>query len=308
MTFQGRHADELAALLAVASEGSLVAAARLLSKDPTVISRRLTAMEKRLGVRLLVRSTRQVQLTDAGNRLVEQLQHAEALIAEAQQEAAAQAAELRGKLKVAFPAAMGRMWLAPLLARFMRAYPALEVEVRFDDRYVDLIADRFDIAIRVGVLSDSRLVAKKLGHHARVLGASADYLREHGSPSAPEDLPRHNCLELMTLNSYPQWKLQRGDLQAHVRVQGTLRSEDSIALLEAARAGVGIIGAGEWLMAQDFAAGHLVRVLPDWSFDSDGGIFLVRPSSTLAPARTRAFMDFMCQQFAAGMPWPSAAA
>jgi DNA-binding transcriptional LysR family regulator len=295
--------DELAALLAVARAGTFVAAGRALQRHPTIVSRRIAALEARLGVRLLERTTRQVRLTEAGERLAARVRAASETILDAEIEASAGAADLRGNLKLAFPAAMGRQWLAPLLPSFLRQYPALTVEVDYSERYVDLVAEGFDAAIRVGVLSDSRLVARRLGDLRRVLCASPDYLRHHGIPVTPQELAGHNCLGFTGLASFPEWRLSDGRTTETATVQGSLISNDSSALLDAARAGIGILGAGEWLMAQDFAQGTLVRVLPGWTFDADGGIYLVRPSVRFTPARTDAFVEWIGEQFRHGPPW-----
>lgn len=295
--------DELAALLAVARGGSFVAAGRSLLRHPTIVSRRITALEARLGVRLVERTTRQVKLTPAGERLAEQVRLASDALVEAEIEASADAVELRGRLKLAFPSALGRQWLAPLLPEFMRLHPALQIEVDYGERYIDLVAEGFDAAVRVGALRDSRLVAKKLCGHRRVLGASPDYLKRCGEPREPRDLTNHNCICLPAFASFPSWKLKRGNVEETVLAQGSLLANDSLALLEAARQGVGILGGGEWLMARDFAEGALVPVLPDWSFDADGGVFLVRPSVRYAPARVQAFALWLTQHFSNGAPW-----
>ena len=298
-----RHVDELAALLAVAREESFVAAGQSLQRHATVVSKRIAALERRLGVRLIERTTRRVRLTEAGARLAERLRSAGDLILEAETEASAGAAELRGKLRLALPAAMGRLWIAPLLPSFLLRYPALEVEAHYSERYVDIVAEGFDAAVRVGVLSDSRLIAKRLGHHRRVLGASPDYVRRRGAPATPRELAGHNCLGFTGLASFPEWRLSDGRRKETVIARGSLVSNDSGALLEAAKAGIGILGAGEWLMSRDFAAGTLVRILPEWTLDSDGGIHLVRPSVKFAPARTEAFVAWIGEQFRRGMPW-----
>lgn len=299
------HADELAALLAVATEGSFVAAARLLERDPTIVSKRIAALEQRLGVRLLERTTRQVKLTDAGTRLAERVRLAHSIVAEAEEDAATGAAELRGTLRLAFPAALGRMWLAPLIPEFLRQYPALHLDIDYSERYIDLIAEGFDAAIRVGVLSDSRLVAKRLASHRRILAASPRYLRHYGVPQTPQDLSEHNCLEFASLANYPEWELTTGKRSQTVRARGTVRSNDSMALLDAARAGIGIIGAGEWLMTRDLASGKLVRVLPEWSFGTNGAVHIVRPSTRYPLARTQAFVDWITGVFSNGAPWES---
>jgi DNA-binding transcriptional LysR family regulator len=299
----GHHVDEIAAFLAVAAENSFVAAGRSLQRHPTVVSKRIAALEERLGIRLLERTTRQVKLTEAGARLAERLQSAAALIAEAEQQASAGAAELRGKLRLAFPAAMGRHWLGPMLPEFLALHPLLSVEVHYSERYVNLVADGFDAAIRVGALADSQLIAKKLSDHRRILCASPDYVKLHGMPETPRDLATHNCLGFTRLASFPDWRLSYRDHKETVTASGSLISNDSDALLAAARAGVGILGAGEWLMSRDIEAGTLVRVLPEWILDSQGGVYLVRPSTRFAPAKTEAFAEWIITKFSSGPPW-----
>lgn len=189
-----RHIDEMTALLAVAATQSFVAAGKAVERHPTIISKRIASLEVRLGVRLVERTTRQVQLTDAGKRLADQFRTAIELIDEAQQEATETAADLRGCLKLALPATMGRLWLAPQLPGFMEKHPKLELEVDYSDAVVDLVEGGFDAAIRIGHLADSRFVARKLADHQRILAASPAYLARHGMPLAPTDLQTHNCL------------------------------------------------------------------------------------------------------------------
>ncbi|SCK22008.1 LysR family transcriptional regulator [Vogesella sp. LIG4] len=301
--FDNQHSDEIAALLAVASEGSFVAAGRLLQRHPTVVSKRVAAMEARLGIRLIERTTRQVRLTDAGMQLTQKLRTAINLITEAEQEASAGAAEVRGTLRLALPAAMGRQWLAPLMPAFLVAYPQVSIVADYSERFVDIIAEGFDLAIRMGELHDSRLIAKKLGDHRRILCASPAYIAAHGLPGSPQALAQHNCLRFSGFATFPQWRLSNGSQQQTVLVAGSMTSNDSEALLAAACAGSGILAAGEWLMSRDIAAGKLVRVLPDWQLDAPGGIYLVRPSARFAAASTLAFKAWIEERFRTGLPW-----
>lgn len=301
--FDNRHSDEIAALLAVASEGSFVAAGRLLQRHPTVVSKRVSALEARLGIRLIERTTRQVRLTDTGSQLAQKLRAAIDLIAEAEQEASAGAAEVRGILRVAFPAAMGRKWLAPMLPAFLEAYPRVFIVADYSERFVDIIDEGFDLAIRIGELHDSRLIARKIGDHRRILCASPAYIEAHGQPATPQELADHNCLRFSGFASFPEWHLTCDEEQQAVLVSGSMTSNDSEALLAAARAGVGILGAGEWLVIQDIAAGKLVRVLPEWQLDAQGGIYLIRPSAKFATASTQAFKSWIEARFSAGFPW-----
>jgi DNA-binding transcriptional LysR family regulator len=298
-----QHADELATLLALHAEGSFAAAGRALNKHPSVLSKRLAALEARLGVRLVERTTRQLRFTDDGLRLVEKVRHAALLIAEAEKEAAQGAREVRGRLRLSMPAAMGRRWLSPMVAGFAMAHPEVVVEVEYAERFVDIVAEHFDAAIRIGELQDSRLVATRLCEHRRILCAAPAYLQRHGTPQVPADLAQHNCLGFTGLRSYPEWRLTRDGVTASVQIRGTLVSNDNEALLAAARLGLGIMAGGDWLLGPDVAAGNLVPVLQDWGLNAHAGIYLVRPSGRFHTAAMAAFKDWMAQQFAQGAPW-----
>ena len=301
--FDSRRADELATLLALHEQGSFAAAGRQLERHPTVLSKRLSSLETRLGIRLVERSTRQLRFTDEGQRLVAKVREASRLIAEAEQEAAEGAATVRGRLRLALPAAMGRRWLSGMIADFVLAYPQVTVETEYADRFVDLIGEGFDAAIRIGELADNRLVASKLCDHVRILCASPQYLARHGVPAEPEQLPEHNCLGFSGLRSFPEWRLKSGAHQVNVKVTGSLRSNDNEALLEAARRGVGILAGGDWLMGEDLASGNLVRVLPQWQLDVAAGIYLVRPTARLNTAALGAFKAWLEDRFKGGAPW-----
>lgn len=301
--FDSRRADELATLLALHEQGSFAAAGRQLERHPTVLSKRLSSLEARLGIRLVERSTRQLRFTDEGERLVAKVREASRLIAEAEQEATEGAVTVRGRLRLALPAAMGRRWLSGMLADFVLAYPQVTLEAEYADRFVDLIGEGFDAAIRIGELADNRLVARKLCDHVRILCASPDYLAQHGVPAQPEDISGHNCLCFSGLRSFPEWRLMSGEQQMNVKVTGSLRSNDNEALLEAARRGVGILAGGDWLMGEDLASGRLVRVLPHWQLDVAAGIYLVRPTARLNTAALGAFKTWLEARFKAGAPW-----
>lgn len=301
--FDSRQADELATLLALSEHGSFAAAGRMLQRHPSVLSKRLSALELRLGIRLVERTTRQLRFTDEGQRLVSQLRHAVSLISKAEQEAAQGAAQVRGRLRLALPAAMGRLWLSAMVSEFALAYPEVSLEVEYSERFVDIVAEGFDTAIRIGELSDNRLVARKLCDHRRILCAAPAYLQRQGEPKTPADLAEHNCLGFTGLHSYPEWKLTRDGDQQSIRVRSAMVSNDNEALLSAARMGLGILAGGEWLMTRDIDSGHLVRVLPDWQLDADAGVYLVRPSAKYNTATTTAFKHWIEAAFARGAPW-----
>jgi DNA-binding transcriptional LysR family regulator len=268
-----------------------------------VLSKRLGALELRLGIRLVERTTRQLRFTDEGQRLVSQLRHAVSLISQAEQEAAQGAAQVRGRLRLALPAAMGRLWLSTMVSEFALAYPEVSLEVEYSERFVDIVAEGFDAAIRIGELSDNRLVARKLCDHRRILCAAPAYLQRQGEPKTPADLAEHNCLGFTGLHSYPEWKLTRDGDQQSIRVRSAMVSNDNEALLSAARMGLGILAGGEWLMTRDIDSGQLVRVLPDWQLDADAGVYLVRPSAKYNTATTTAFKHWIEAAFARGAPW-----
>ncbi|MBD9601537.1 MULTISPECIES: LysR family transcriptional regulator [unclassified Pseudomonas] len=301
--FDSRQADELATLLALSEHGSFAAAGRMLQRHPSVLSKRLGALELRLGIRLVERTTRQLRFTDEGQRLVSQLRHAVSLISQAEQEAAQGAAQVRGRLRLALPAAMGRLWLSTMVSEFALAYPEVSLEVEYSERFVDIVAEGFDAAIRIGELSDNRLVARKLCDHRRILCAAPAYLQRQGEPKTPADLAGHNCLGFTGLHSYPEWKLTRDGDQQSIRVRSAMVSNDNEALLSAARMGLGILAGGEWLMTRDIDSGQLVRVLPDWQLDADAGVYLVRPSAKYNTATTTAFKHWIEAAFARGAPW-----
>lgn len=297
--------DELLALVAVAREGSFALAGKLLQRHPTIVSKRIAALEDRLGVRLIERTTRSVRLTDAGRKLARQVQDAQQMLEDAEAEAMSGSSELRGMIRLSLPAAMGRKWIAPLIPEFLKHHPLIKLHVRFSDQFVDLLREEVDIAVRIGILSDSGMIARKLGNHQRILAASPDYLRKRGSPTHPVELAHHACLQFSGFSSYPEWRLTNGTERVSVVGRGQLTSSDSEALVHAALSGLGILGGGEWLFAREFSNGRLVRVLPDWAFDVDGGIYLVRPSRHHAPAHITTFCDWIADRFANGPPWQS---
>jgi len=295
-----QHADELATLLALSDGGSFAAAGRALQRHPSVLSKRLNALERRLGVRLVERTTRQLHLTHEGLRLVEKLREAMGLIAQAQKEAAEGAQQVRGRLRVSVPAAMGRRLLSAMLVEFALAHPQVTLEVEYADRLVDIVGERFDAAVRIGTLADSRLVATRLCGHQRILAASPAYLQQHGTPQAPTDLAQHHCLGFTGLVSYPEWQLTTRTGESHtVVVRSHLVSNDNEALLTAATMGAGILAGGDWFIQPGIDAGQLVRVLPQWQLNADTGIYLVRPSARFSTAAMAAFRTWVVDWFAA---------
>jgi DNA-binding transcriptional LysR family regulator len=298
----GSNLDDVAAFLAVVSTSSFTEAGRELDRDASVISRRVSALEARLGIRLLERSTRRVVPTAAGLRYSERMRAALGDMDDAEAEAGDTSNAVAGTLRLALPTTFGRLCVAPLLPRFLRANPRLSMEVEYADRYVDLVAERFDVAIRLGSLNDSRLVAKQIAPHRRFLCAAPSYLAAHGWPQTPEDLARHACLSFSRLATHPHWQLCRGDQTATVRVRGPLVADDAQSLVIAAVAGAGVVMCSDWLTVNERSSGSLVTLLPDWNIEGAGGIYAIRPSGRFVPGRTRQFVDWLSETFSQP-PW-----
>jgi DNA-binding transcriptional LysR family regulator len=295
----GAALAELYAFVAVAENLSFTRASRRLDRDATVLSRRLSSLEKRLGVRLVERTTRTVVLTEAGRLYLTRARAILDALKEADLEAASLATgEPRGHLRIALPSSFGRMWLAPVIAQFLAAHPRITIEAEFSDRLVDVVGERFDLAVRLGELTDSRLVARKLCSRRRLLCAALPYLERNGTPQHPEELTAHDCLIFNGLASPRKWELRHpsGDI-AHVAVSGPFVSDDAEVLVEAAAAGLGILLATDWLVGKALETGRLLPILVDWRVADGGAIYLVTPSGAGKTSGTRALSEWFTTQF-----------
>jgi DNA-binding transcriptional LysR family regulator len=293
----GAHMEQITAFLAVLEAGSFVKASALLNKDVSTISRRVSALEERLGVRLLERSTRRLNATEAGSLLYERMHMATAAMEDAEAEVAQTGGVVTGRLRLALPATFGRRCIVPMLPDFLTAYPNVSIEAEFSDRYVDLISERFDVAIRIGELHDSRLVSRKLAVNERVLCAAPSYLAAHGVPATPEALSEHACLANQRFSGFPEWRFRKGSAVASVRVKGRFIADDPDSLISAALAGMGIVVCAKWLTVTERAQGRLVPILADWTFEREGGIHLIMPSARFTAGKTRGFVDWIAARF-----------
>lgn len=297
----GTHFDELVAFVAIAQALSFKKAASRLDRDATLLSRRLRALEARLGVRLLERTTRRVALTQAGALYLERAAAIVQAVDGAANEVGGFAAEEpRGHLRLALPGSFGRLWLMPAIADFLAVYPKVSIEAEFTDRVADLIAERFDLAVRLGRPGNSGLVARKIGERRRLLCAAPAYLAEHAAPAGPADLASHDCLVFAGLR---RWELLAADgSHARIDVAGPFVCDDVEALLMAAEAGLGILLTTDWAAASRLRAGRLVRVLEQWRLVDDGAIFMVTPSGSHHASKTRVFATFLAERLRT-MPW-----
>ena len=294
--------QEMSVFSKVVGAGSLSAAARELGLSIALVSRRLAALESRLGVRLINRTTRRLQLTDEGASYFETCARLLAEIAEADAAVAARGGEPHGDLKVALPASFGHLHVAPLVPRFVQEYPAIRLALSLSDRFVRVIEEGLDLAVRIGELADASLAARRLAPNRRVVCASPDYLRRHGAPQTPEDLARHNCL--LTTDYVSTWEYVAPDgTQGAVRVAGRYACDNWEVLREWALAGLGVALKSTWDVRRHLEDGSLVALLPDYSFDSEVAIWAVYPHRRHVPAKTRVFIEFLAESFGPEPYW-----
>jgi len=279
----------------VARHGSLAAAARAIDLTPPAATKRLAALEARLGVRLLNRTTRSLSLTSEGETY---LQHATRILADIREmeDVVAQGrATPRGLLRVNATLGFGRNTIAPLVSEFCRRYPEVEVQMDVTDRPVDLVENGFDLAIRFGALPDKRLNARRIMSNRRFLCASPAYLEAHGTPLDLGDLAWHRCIvHRQNDDAHGIWRFQHHDHTEAVKVHGALSSNDGDIVLGWALDGHGILIRSEWDLAKYLDSGRLRIVLPEFSLP-DADLFVYYPSRRNQAIRARAFIDFLVE-------------
>jgi DNA-binding transcriptional LysR family regulator len=276
--------------------GSLSAAARSLPSSLTSVSRQVAALEEHFGTRLLLRTTRQLALTDEGRVLYER---AKAVLGEVKEIEAALSRDRHqpsGRIRVASPSLMGRLVIAPLLAEFLRRYPALSVDLLLVDRAVDMVEEDIHLSIRVGRLRDSQLVTRKLADLRMIVCASPAYLATRGVPQAPGDLAHHDCLVFSDAPGSAEWRFADGSKAGRkIRISGRLWMNSLDALATAAKEGAGIVRVPAWQAEADLAAGHLVRLLADYE-PAPAPLHLMFQPSRLASPKIRAFVDYLVER------------
>ncbi len=293
---------EMSVFSKVVAAGSLSAAARDMGVSTAVVSRRLAALEARLGVRLVNRTTRRLALTDEGASYHEACARILGEIEDADAAAAAQRVEPQGILKVALPASFGHKHIAPLVPPFAARYPKIQLALSLSDRTVNVIEEGYDLAIRIGELEDSSLAARKLAPNRRVVCASPEYLRTHEAPRTPDDLPQHNCLTTTDLHMNWEYKGPDGRRGA-VRVTGRYACDNWEVLREWALAGLGVALKSTWDVRRQLEDGSLVRLLPGYDFGTDVAIYAIYPHRRHLPAKTRVFIDYLAESFGPEPYW-----
>lgn len=299
MTVKGWNAIDpsrlglILSFVAVAENLSFVGAAKGIGTTTSTISRNVARLEDLLGVRLIERTTRQVSLTEAGRLYHEKCVDILTSLSHADELVSTYGAQPHGKLRISVPVAFGRLYLASIVARFVTEHPGISIETNFSDRFVDIVAERYDLALRIGTLPSSGLIARKVAVNHRVPVASRSYLAENGVPESPVDLGAHNCLRY---TSYPfsggTWQFAHGSETKSVQISGNFVTDNSEAVYEAALAGAGIGLVPYYIAWQALRDGRLVRLLPEWSAEPTAGIYFVYPSARFLAPKTKLFVDY----------------
>ena len=283
----------------VAARGSLSAAARAEGVAPAVIGRRIDALEDHLGVKLLVRTTRRIALTHEGVAFLDDCQRILAEVAAAEATVSAGGVQASGHLRITAPAGFGRRHVAPLVPEFHAAHPQLRISLNLSDRVIDLAAEGYDCAVRVGDLPDSSLISIRLADNRRLAVAAPVYLRRRGKPKHPRDLLQHDCLVLSSDASQTRgWAFtdERGQVH-YLRPTGPLDCSDGQVLHHWCLAGHGIAWRSTWEVESDIAAGRLVPLLEQFAAPPNGIYAILPHSSRLMPLRVRLWVDHLKQRF-----------
>jgi DNA-binding transcriptional LysR family regulator len=283
--------DAMSIVLAVAEAGSLSAAARQLKTPLATVSRKVSDLEGHLRTQLFSRAGRRLAPTEAGSLYVAACRRILAEVAEAERAAAGEHIAPRGELAVTAPVTLGRIHLIPILAEFLAAYPEIDVQLLLSDRVVSLLEDPVDVAIRIGRLPDSSLVASRIGTIRRVLCASPRYLAARGVPETPEALSGHDCVSYGAFIGTDAWRFTRDGTELIVPVHSRLMVGSVEAAMDAAMAGIGLTILFSYHVAADVAAGRLVAVLEDFQPPAVP-VSLVHAAGRFQPPKLRAFLDY----------------
>ena len=299
---------QIESFVAVSTKGSLTAAALAEGVAPAVIGRRIDALEERLGVKLLVRTTRRITLTHEGSAFLEDCQRLLADLANAEASVTAGGVKASGHLRITAPAGFGRRHVAPLVPAFLAQHPEVSLSLNLSDRVVDIVNEGFDCAIRVGDLPDSSLVSLRLADNRRLCVAAPDYLARAGTPASPADLTKHQCLTLSSDASQTRgWAFLVDGQVTHLRPGGRLDCSDGQVLHRWCVQGLGIAWRSTWEVEGDIAAGRLVSLLQDYAAPPNG-IYAVFPQRRHLPLRVRLWIDYVKHSFGDPAYWAAAAA
>jgi DNA-binding transcriptional LysR family regulator len=284
---------ELHSFVQVAQRGSFAATALSEGVTPAILGRRLDALERRLGVKLMHRSTRGLTLTEPGEQLLERARHLLREFDEVEASISSSSSSVSGHLVVSAPAGFGRRHVAPHVLGFRRCFPDLKLSFNFTDSIIDLIAEGYDMSIRIGGTLDPNYVALKLSGNRRVICGTPGYFAEHGEPRTPEELVRHNCLTFNSQADHQRsWTFQRHGKPLAVKVAGDLSCNDGELLFAWIRQGLGIGWRSTWEIQRELTRGELVTVLDEYALP-DYDIQAVYPQHRYQPAKVRLFIDYL---------------
>lgn len=298
---------QIESFVSAATKGSLTAAAHAEGVAPAVIGRRIDALEQRLGVKLLLRTTRRISLTNEGSAFLEDCQRLLADWTNAEASVSAGGVKASGYLRLTVPAGFGRRHVAPLVPKFIALHPDVSVSLNLADRVVDIVNEGFDCAVRVGDLPDSSLISVRLADNRRLCVATPAYLKRAGIPKHPNELLRHECLTLSSDASQTRgWAFVVDGQLSHLRPRGRLDCTDGQVLHDWCVAGLGIAWRSTWEVEREIAEGRLQTVLDEFTAPPNG-IYAVFPSAKHLPLRVRLWIEFLKQSYSEPGYWASAA-
>ncbi|MEM8972983.1 MAG: LysR family transcriptional regulator [Pseudomonadota bacterium] len=284
----------------VARTGNMSAAGREMGLSPAVVSKRVSLLEERLGARLFQRTTRHLTLTETGEGYFKRVVDILSLVEEAEDFVSRRNTTPRGQLKITAPTCFSRLHIAPYLADFVAKYPEIDLDFQITDNMIDIIRDGYDLAIRIGELEDSSLVAKKLAPESRVMCATPGYLKSHGYPQSLAELEGHNCL---SAGAQDIWRLQGPDGQHQLRLTGNIRSNSAEFTRQAILSGLGIGLRSTWDIGPELNSGELEVVLPQYSGSNNIAIYAVYPSREFMPSKVNVFIDFLAELYGSEPYW-----
>jgi len=294
---------QLESFVSVVARGSLTAAAKAEGVAPAIMGRRLDALEERLGVKLLVRTTRRIALTHEGSAFLEDCQRLLSDLANAEASVSAGGVKASGHLRITAPAGFGRRHVAPLVTKFREQHADVSISLNLSDRVVDLAGEGFDCAVRVGDLPDSSLVSVRMADNRRLCVATPQYLKSHGTPQHPNELARFDCLTLSSDASQTRgWAFLVGGELVHLKPGGPLDCSDGQVLHDWCVAGYGIAWRSTWEVEADIATGRLVTLLDDFAAPPNG-IYAVFPQRKHLPLRVRLWIDFLKHHYSQPAFW-----
>lgn len=279
-------------------EGSFSGAARALEITPSAVSKQIGRLEDRLSVRLFNRTTRRLSLTEEGAAFYERASRILADLDDAAEAVSSLKAVPRGRLRITLPTAFGILHLLPALPDYMARHPEVTLEIDLNDRFVNMVEEGFDLALRIGELEDSSLIGRRLAANRRVMGAAPAYLERYGTPHRAADLEDHNCLVYTYRAQRHDWHLTDDEgRDCVVTIGGNMETNNPMMLRAAALSGLGIVLLPLWIIGPDIKAGRLVQLLPDYHWP-DSAIHAVYPPGRHLSAKVRSFVDFLVERFA----------